>query len=449
MSLGCFKSYDVRGKVPSELDATLAEKIGAAYAKVLGPKRVAVGHDMRLSSPELAFSLIQGLTRGGADVLFLGQCGTEEVYFATFQRELDGGIMVTASHNPADYNGMKMVGPKASPVSRDNGLTEIEQLAAGDVPSGAARGQVTSEDLRSEYLDYILRSFDTERLKGRRMVCNAGNGCAGPVVLELAQRLGWNLQLLHGEPDGHFPHGVPNPLLPEKRHHTTEAVLKADADLGVAWDGDFDRCFFFDEHGEFVDGYYLVGLLAERALFFSPGGTILHDPRQIWNTIKRVEASGGRALQIPTGHAIFKKYMQAEGACYGGEMSSHHYFREFAGCDSGMLPWLWLLEWMSYKDRGLAELIRVSRETFPVSGELNRTVKDAQIVMDEVRARYEPEAIGVDTMDGISLEFENWRFNLRRSNTEPLLRLNLETRGDEGLLCTKTEELLELIEAHA
>lgn len=448
MTLACFKSYDVRGKVPSELDSTLAEKIGAAYAKVLGPRTVAVGHDMRLSSPELAFSLIQGLTRGGADVLFLGQCGTEEVYFSTFHRELDGGIMVTASHNPADYNGLKLVGPKASPVTRENGLAEIEQLASGDVPSGAARGQVKSEDLRSEYLDYILQGFDQERLKGRKMVCNAGNGCAGPVVLELAQRLGWNLQLLHGEPDGHFPHGVPNPLLPEKRGQTTEAVLKADADLGVAWDGDFDRCFFFDEHGEFVDGYYLVGLLAERALFYSPGATILHDPRQIWNTIKRVEASGGNPIQIPTGHAWFKKHMQQENAAYGGEMSSHHYFRDFGGCDSGMLPWLWLLEWMSFKDRGLAELIRPSREAFPVSGELNRTVADAGAVIDRVRGRYESEALRVDTMDGVGLEFEDWRFNLRRSNTEPLLRLNVETRGDEELLCSKTDALLELIEAH-
>lgn len=448
MKLDCFKTYDIRGKVPSELDSALAERIGAAYARVLQPGRVAVGHDMRLSSPELAYALVQGLTRGGADVLFLGQCGTEEVYFATFHRELDGGIMVTASHNPADYNGMKMVGPRATPISRENGLNEIEQLAAGEVASGASRGQVTGEELRQEYLDFVLDGFDLDRLKGRKMVCNAGNGCAGPVVLQLAQRLNWNLQLLHGEPDGNFPHGVPNPLLPEKRGQTSEAVLKADADLGVAWDGDFDRCFFFDEHGSFVDGYYLVGLLAERALFYAPNSTILHDPRQVWNTIKRVEAAGGIAKQIPTGHVIFKKHMQLENAAYGGEMSSHHYFRGFGGCDSGMLPWLWLLEWMSFKDRGLSELIRVARESFPVSGELNRSVKDADAIMADVRARYEPQALQVDTMDGISLEFEDWRFNLRRSNTEPLLRLNLESRGDEALLCSKTEELLELIEAH-
>ncbi len=447
MTLTCFKAYDVRGKVPSELDGELAERIGAAYAQVLKPGTVAVGHDMRLSSPEIAYALVQGLTRGGANVLFLGQCGTEEVYFATFHRQLDGGIMVTASHNPADYNGMKLVARNASPIGRDSGLSEIERLATGQVSSGPTRGKVEGQDLRGEYLDFLLENFDLERLKGRKMVCNGGNGCAGPVVLALAERLGWNLQLLHGDPDGNFPHGVPNPLLPEKRHHTTDAVLKADADLGVAWDGDFDRCFFFDEHGEFVDGYYLVGLLAERALFFNPGATILHDPRQIWNTMERVEKSGGMAVQIPTGHVFFKKKMHELQAAYGGEMSAHHYFQRFGGCDSGMLPWLWVLDWMSRKDRGLAELIRNARDKYPVSGEINRTVKDAGAVMQLVRERYEPECLRVDTMDGISLEFADWRFNLRASNTEPLLRLNLESRGDEGLVSSKKDELLELIEA--
>jgi phosphomannomutase len=446
-TLSCFKAYDVRGRVPEELDADLAYRIGAAFAALLTPDRVAVGRDPRRSSPLLAAALTAGLTDRGVEVRDLGQCGTEQVYFYTYHLGLGGGIMVTASHNPPQYNGMKFVGPQSRPLSGERGLKELAQLAAAPPPSpGPARGRRVTEDPLDAYVNHLLGYVDRRALKPLRVVVNAGNGGAGPVIDRLEKHLPFRFVKIHHDPDPSFPHGVPNPLLSENRRATSQAVLAHGAQVGLAWDGDFDRCFFFDEAGAFIEGYYLVGLLAQVLLSRHPGGTIIHDPRLIWNTVEMVQEAGGRPLMCRTGHAFVKEQMRAANALYGGEMSGHHYFRDFAYCDSGMIPWLLVLELMCRSGKPLSALVQERLARYPVSGEINRRPADPEAVLRRVAAVYRGQSLHSDLTDGLSLEFPNWRFNLRPSQTEPVLRLNVETRQDPVLLKEKTRELLALMD---
>jgi phosphomannomutase len=443
----CFKAYDIRGKVPDELNEDVAYRIGRAYAAFLRPSRVVVGRDVRLSSEALSSALVKGLTDAGVDVFDLGLCGTEEVYFAAFNNRMDGGIMVTASHNPMDYNGMKLVREGSKPISGDTGLFAIKKLAEENrFPGSAARGKVTTLDNRDAYIRHLLGYVDIHSLKPLKVVVNAGNGCAGPVIDLLSEHLPFEFIRVNHEPDGTFPNGIPNPLLPENREATRTAVLEHDAAAGIAWDGDFDRCFFFDEKGGFIEGYYIVGLLAMASLQHHPGGGIIHDPRLTWNTIDLVREAGGIPIQSKTGHAFIKERMRAEDAVYGGEMSAHHYFRDFAYCDSGMVPWLLVLEILCRSKKPLSELVSERISLFPASGEINRTIKDPKAAIKRVEAHYLCEVIHIDHTDGLSMEFEKWRFNLRTSNTEPVLRLNVEARGDKGLMQRKTEEILALID---
>ena len=457
--LECFKAYDVRGRVPGQLNKEMARFIGRAYAQFLGPKKVAVGHDVRLTSPELAEALSRGLTESGADVIDIGLVGTEEVYFATASLGLDGGIMLTASHNPRDYNGMKFTREQARPISADTGLLEIEDLVMeelrrdGNVHTAppprdvsVSPGSVTHADPRPAYVEHLLSYIDVGRLRPLKVVVNAGNGGAGLIIDLLEGSLPLQFVKLNHTPDGTFPNGVPNPLLPENRHVTAAAVVAERANLGIAWDGDFDRCFFFDERGEFVEGYYLIGLLAERALRLHPGAPIVHDPRLVWNTLEVVRAHGGIPVLSKSGHAFIKEKMRAVDGAYGGEMSAHHYFREFSYCDSGMIPWLQVVAAMSEEDRPLSEMLEERIARFPVSGEINLTLKDPARALAAVRKRYEADAVAIDELDGLSLELPTWRVNVRPSNTEPVIRLNLETRGDEALMREKTREVLNILE---
>jgi phosphomannomutase len=446
-TLPCFKAYDVRGRVPQELDRDLAYRIGRAYAAFLSPSRVALGRDVRLSSPDLADALAAGLNDRGVEVLDLGQCGTEQVYFYTSHLKLDGGIMVTASHNPPDWNGMKFVRQDSRPLSGDSGLKDIERLAAANIFPATAkvRGQRRAADSQEAYVRHLLSYLDPQVLQPLKVVVNAGNGCAGPVLDRLEPHLPFRFIKLGHEPDGTFPNGVPNPLLPENREATARTVRAHQADLGLAWDGDFDRCFFFDEQGTFIEGYYLVGLLAQALLARHPGAAVIHDPRLTWNTIELVRAAGGVPVLSKTGHAFIKERLRAENAVYGGEISGHHYFRDFAYCDSGMIPWLLALEMMCRAGKPLSALIGERMRRYPVSGEINRRLSDPDAALARVEAHYEPQALALDRTDGLSLEFEDWRFNLRKSNTEPVVRLNLETRQNPALLREKTAEILNLL----
>ncbi len=455
--LESFKAYDVRGRVPDQLNEEMAELIGAAYADFVRPKRVVVGHDIRLTSPSLSEALCKGLQRSGVDVVDIGQVGTEEVYFATFALELGGGVMVTASHNPKDYNGMKFTREQARPISADTGLLDIErsviaELAKGgarrgSTRSGPAQGKVERVDNRGRYVEHLLTYVDVRKLKPLKIVVNSGNGGAGAVIDYLESYLPFEFIKLNHEPDGFFPNGVPNPLLPENRAATTNAVISAKADLGIAWDGDFDRCFFFDEHGEFIEGYYLVGLLAQHALRRHPGANIVHDPRLVWNTLEMVEAAGGVPVLCKSGHAFIKEKMRNVDAAYGGEMSAHQYFKEFSYCDSGMIPWLQITEAISVEGVPLSALVGERIARYPVSGEINLTIADPGAALEAVREAYAEAALSVDETDGLSIEYPRWRFNVRMSNTEPVVRVNVETRADAELLGKKTSEVIEILKA--
>ncbi|MEM7403878.1 MAG: phosphomannomutase [Pseudomonadota bacterium] len=446
--LPCFKAYDIRGRVPDELDGKLAYAIGRAFVEVTGARSVAIARDARLSGPELAGRLAAGLSDAGAKVFDLGLAGTEEIYFATAHYELDGGIAVTASHNPEDYNGMKLVTRGARPVSSDSGLDAIEALARGsDWSSRVDRlGETEILDHRDSYCRHLLAQVDLSKLRPLKIVCNAGNGMAGPTVDQLAPQLPFELIRTQWEPDGHFPNGVPNPLLPECRDVTADAVRMHGADLGIAWDGDFDRCFFFDANGRFIEGYYIVGLIAKAMLQRQPGARIIHDPRLTWNTVATVTAAGGDPVVTKTGHAFIKERMRQEDAIYGGEMSAHHYFRDFFYCDSGMLPWLLVTQLMCAENTSLAEMVDDAMAAYPCSGELNFKVQSATDVLDAIRAEYVTPTASVDTTDGLSVDFEHWRFNVRASNTEPLLRLNVESRADAVLMRERTADLSALIQ---
>ena len=456
----CFKAYDVRGQLGSQLDEDIAYRIGRAYAQWLKPQRVVVGGDIRDSSERLKAALTNGLRDEGVHVLDLGMAGTEEVYFAVFHLGLDGGVEVTASHNPIDYNGFKLVREGARPISAETGLAEIRTLAQAlsvervegvdPTVSEAERGGYEQLNVRDQYVEHLLGYIDSSVIKPLRLLVNAGNGAAGPAVDALEQAFearGLPIELVKicHEPDGSFPNGIPNPMLVENRAMTAEAVVKHGADLGIAWDGDFDRCFLFDEQGRFIEGYYIVGLLAEAFLRKESGARIVHDPRLVWNTLDLVEQHGGVAVQTKAGHAFIKERMRAEDAAYGGEMSAHHYFREFAYCDSGMIPWLLVVELLSRKQQPLSELVSERIAAYPSSGEVNLTVSDAPAVLAKVEAELADSALAIEHVDGLSVSFADWRFNLRASNTEPVIRLNVESRGDVDLMHEKTQLLVSMI----
>ena len=444
--LTCFKAYDIRGRVPDELNPDIAYRIGLAYGNYLNPGQVVVGYDVRLQSPELAQTVSEGLLDSGADVIDIGLCGTEEVYFQTFQRNVGGGIMVTASHNPMDYNGMKLVREGSRPISGDTGLSDIRTLAEQNIfPKKPSRGSLVKDSNKESYIQHLLGYINLQTLKPLKIVANAGNGCAGPIIDLLAKHLPFEFIRIYHEPDGTFPNGIPNPLLPENRSATANAVIQHKADMGIAWDGDFDRCFFFDENGRFIEGYYLVGLLAQILLEKNPGAGIIHDPHLTWNTIDLVTQGGGTPIQSKTGHAFIKERMRKENALYGGEMSAHHYFRDFAYCDSGMIPWLLIADHLSKTGLPLSVLVDERMLAYPCSGEINFVVDDAKATLNRIRNNFAPENPDMDETDGLSFSFPTWRFNIRLSNTEPLMRLNVETRANKELLRAKVAEITKLI----
>jgi phosphomannomutase/phosphomannomutase/phosphoglucomutase len=409
-----------------------------------------VGRDIRHSSAALAEAFQRGLTDSGVDVADIGLCGTEMVYFATFAEQLDGGVMVTASHNPPDYNGLKFVRSQSRPISADTGLTEMRALIEQErlPPPAAHSGSVRALDIGARYREHLLGYVAGERLSPLKVLVNAGNGGAGLVIDALESQLPFEFVKLHHDPDGSFPHGVPNPMLEENRRSTSEALLASGAQVGLAWDGDFDRCFFFDERGRFIEGYYLVGLLAAAFLRRHRGARIVHDPRLTWNTIEIVQQHGGLPVLCKSGHAFIKQKMREVDAVYGGEMSAHHYFREFAYCDSGMIPWLLVLAILSESGKSLSSLVEERQKLFPASGEINRPIAgNSRLLLARIQEHYQARARQIDFTDGLSMEFDAWRFNLRGSNTEPLLRLNVESRGSEALMQDKTQEVLKLLDA--
>ncbi|WP_057830064.1 phosphomannomutase/phosphoglucomutase [Colwellia sp. TT2012] len=454
-AITCFKAYDIRGKLGKELNTDVAYRIGRAFSQYTQAKTVVVGGDIRLTSDELKEALAQGLMAGGSNVIDLGLAGTEHIYFATSYLECDGGIVVTASHNPIDYNGMKLVRENSKPISGDTGLFDIQALAEqNDFIEVASKGTLSTVDISQPYTEHLLTYIDNKNITPLKLVVNAGNGTAGPALdaIESAfKALNVPIEFIkvHHQPDGTFPNGIPNPLLIENRAATRDAVIKHGADMGIAWDGDFDRCFLFDESGEFIEGYYIVGLLAENFLNKVTGdktqAKIIHDPRLTWNTIDIVEQAGAQAIQSKTGHAFIKERMRSEDAIYGGEMSAHHYFRDFFYCDSGMIPWLLIAELVCLRKQPLSSLVKERIAAYPSSGEINNKIADPKAAIARVFDFYQPQAHVIDKTDGISMEFGNWRFNLRSSNTEPVVRLNVESKGDKALMQEKTEQVLALL----
>ncbi len=441
--LACFKAYDVRGKVPSELNPEIAYAIGRAYADQTGADKVCIGYDIRLSGPDLYHSLARGLNDAGVDVVHLGMIGTEMVYFATAFYNYDGGIMITASHNPADYNGMKMVRKDSRPISSDTGLNEIEKMASEKSWKRSGSGSREDKDCYADFVAHLVKLVDPSSIKPLKVLCDPGNGAAGLALDQLLPRYSMETHINRHEPDGTFPNGVPNPILEESRAQTEQKLKEGSYDFGVAWDGDYDRCFFFDGDGNFIEGYYIVGLLAQALLHNDPGKTIIYDPRLIWNTLDIVEKMGGKAVMCKSGHAFIKEKMRAEDAIYGGEMSAHHYFKAHWFCDSGMIPLLLVARLVSATGRSLADLVGEMIRNYPCSGEVNSTVSDVSAVLARVQEHYADGDI--THVDGLSVEYPTWRFNLRGSNTEPVIRLNVETRGDHQLMEEKTAEVQALV----
>jgi phosphomannomutase len=443
--INCFKAYDIRGKVPSELDPNLAYETAIAFSTLNKAEVAVVGHDIRKSSEAISDAIIRGLTDNGTNVINIGLCGTEMIYFATSEYEADGGIMITASHNPPEYNGMKFVKKNSVPVGYDSGLNQVEKMILDKkiAPFLSDPGDVRNVNIMDKFISHLFKFFDPEKLKPLKVVVNAGNGCAGLALNALEDKLPVELIKIHNQPNPDFPNGVPNPLLPGNRKSTSDAVIKNKADLGVAWDGDYDRCFFFDENGSFIEGYYIVALLAKSILKDHPGEKIVHDPRLVWNTVDVVKKAGGIPVVSVSGHAFVKQKMREVNAIYGGEMSAHHYFRENAFSDSGMIPFLTVMQLMSVENKKLSEFVGEMIKAYPCSGEINSEISNPADKIKEVEAKYSDGKI--EHLDGLSVEYKDWRFNLRMSNTEPTLRLNVEARGNEQLMEEKTEELLKLI----
>lgn len=452
--LSCFKAYDIRGKLGTELNEDIAYRIGRAYGQIYQPKTVVVGCDVRLTSEDLKQATIRGLNDAGVDVLDLGMTGTEEVYFGAFHLDVQGGIEITASHNPMDYNGMKLVRENARPISADTGLKDIQALAENnEFAEVTNKGTTEKYNILPEFVEHLMSYIDPAKIRPMKLVVNAGNGAAGHVIdaIEIKfKELNIPVEFIkiHHEADGNFPNGIPNPILIENRASTRDAVIKHSADMGIAWDGDFDRCFLFDEKGQFIEGYYIVGLLAQAFLLKQAGEKIVHDPRLVWNTFDVVEHYQGTAIQSKSGHAFIKDVMREHNAAYGGEMSAHHYFRDFAYCDSGMIPWLLAIAVLSETGKSLSSLVEEMIAKFPCSGEINFKVADTQATIQKIFDHYADQQPEIDQTDGVSLNFGAWRFNVRASNTEPLLRLNIESRRDRNPRPMKdyVDELTQLIQ---
>lgn len=440
-----FKAYDIRGKVPDELNIDLAYKIGRAIVKYLNAKSIVIGRDVRKSSPELSEALSKGINDAGCNVIDLGMCGTEMIYFGTPFLNADGGVMITASHNPPEYNGLKFVKKGSVPMGYDSGLEVIEKMVVNNELGEMAdvKGKVIQKDIMNEFISKVTQFFDANKIQPYKVVVNAGNGCVGPALDALEKYLPIKMIKVFHEPDSNFPNGVPNPLLPENRQPTIDAINKYGADLGVAWDGDYDRCFFFDERGSFIEGYYIVGLLAKSILKLNPGEKIVHDPRLIWNTVDVVTKAGGEAVVSKSGHAFIKQKMREVNSIYGGEMSAHHYFRDNFYSDSGLIPFVLILQLMSHEKSKLSDLVGEMIKSYPCSGEINSTISEPALMIEKLKEKYSDGIL--DELDGVSIEFPDWRFNVRMSNTEPLLRLNVESKKDEKLMQKKTDELLKFI----
>ena len=446
IKISSFKAYDIRGQLPHEINPEIAYRVGNATAEYLSAKKMILGRDIRASSKELSESMASGLMDAGVDVIDIGECGTENVYYATGELKSCGGIMVTASHNPSDYNGFKIVSENAKPISSETGLLDIRKIAESDKRLiSELRGNLEQRDLNQSYVKKVLSFIDPDSLSKFKVVMNPGNGGAGVYAEYISKNMPIEIIKLNFDPDSSFPNGIPNPMIEENRASTSQAVIDNKADLGIAWDGDFDRCFFFDEKGNFIEGYYLVGLLAKSFLIKNRNERVIYDPRLTWNTIDVVERYGGDAIQCQSGHSFIKKSMRDNDAVYGGEMSAHHYFRDFYYCDSGMIPWLLILEMISEEKMPLSQMIQKYRERYPVSGEINLKVNNTKTIIDSIKEYYLDDALGVDETDGVGMEFEKWRFNLRASNTEPLIRLNVESNSNESLMNEKTRELVDRI----
>ena len=436
--LTCFKAYDIRGKLGTELNEDIAYKVGRAYGQIYQPKSIVIGCDIRLSSEGLKQATIKGLNDAGVNVIDLGMTGTEEVYFGAFHLDVQGGIEITASHNPMDYNGMKLVRENARPIVADSGLNEIQALAESEnFTQVAVKGTTQSYNIVPEFIEHLMGYIQPQNIRPLKLVMNAGNGAAGHIIDAIEDKFK-ELQLpvefikINNEADGNFPNGIPNPILVENRSSTSEAVIQHQADMGIAWDGDFDRCFLFDEKGQFIEGYYIVGLLAQAFLLKQSGEKIVHDPRLVWNTFDVIEQYQGEAIQSKSGHSYIKEKMREHNAVYGGEMSAHHYFRDFAYCDSGMIPWLLAISVLSETQQTLSSLVEGMIEMFPCSGEINFKVADTQATIQKLFDHFADQNPAIDDTDGVSLNFGAWRFNIRASNTEPLLRLNIESRKDQN-----------------
>ena len=446
IKISSFKAYDIRGQLPHEVNSEIAYRIGNATAEYLSAKKMILGRDIRASSKELSESMALGLMDAGVNVIDIGECGTESVYYATGELKSCGGIMVTASHNPSDYNGFKIVSENAKPISSETGLLDIQKIAESDKRLiSELRGNLEQRDLNQSYVKKVLSFIDPDSLSKLKVVMNPGNGGAGVYAEYISRNMPIEIIKLNFDPDSSFPNGIPNPMIEENRASTSQAVIDNKADLGIAWDGDFDRCFFFDEKGNFIEGYYLVGLLAKSFLIKNRNERVIYDPRLTWNTIDVVERYGGDAIQCQSGHSFIKRSMRDNDAVYGGEMSAHHYFRDFYYCDSGMIPWLLILEMISEEKMPLSQMIQKYRERYPVSGEINLKVNNTKTIIDSIKEYYLDDALGVDETDGVGMEFEKWRFNLRASNTEPLIRLNVESYNNESLMNEKTRELVDRI----
>ncbi|WP_227676271.1 phosphomannomutase CpsG [Psychrobacter sp. 1044] len=461
-----FKAYDIRGELGVNLNEAIAYRIGRAFAQILFQRygaaveahdndmvnlkpAIVIGSDIRHSSEQLKQATIAGIVDAGVNVIDLGMSGTEEVYFATSYYQALGGIEVTASHNPINYNGLKLVKEHSKPISGDDGLAEIQALAeSGKFITKNRSGTLQLLTDKSAYINHVMTFIDTDKLKSLKLVINSGNGSAGPVVDLLIEKLaqaGAPIEVikLHHTPDGSFPNGIPNPMIEANRVATQQAVLENKADLGIAFDGDFDRCFLFDEHGEFIDGSYIVGMLAQAFLNKYPNESIVYDPRVIYNTEAVIKEHNGKAVISKSGHSFIKQVMRDSGAVYGGEMSAHHYFRDFFYCDSGMIPWLLTIELLSVTGKTLSELVSGYIQAYPSSGELNfrLTTNGAPTIISAIEEKFSSENPTKSTLDGLSLNFREWRFNLRASNTEPLIRLNIESRGNKDLLKVKIQEI--------
>ncbi|OOR87791.1 phosphomannomutase [Moraxella caviae] len=456
ITISCFKAYDVRGELDVNLDADIAYRIGRAFGQILASQNntpnptIVVGSDIRPTSHTLKTAAAEGITDAGVNVIDLGMTGTEEVYFATSHFGAIGGLEVTASHNPINYNGMKLVRENSRPISADTGLGEIRALAESGQFASAAKGQITQNTDKAAYIDKLMSFVDTAKFTAKKIVVNSGNGSAGPVVDELEKRLA-NLPIelikVHHEPDGTFPNGIPNPMIIANQKSTQQAVIAHKADFGVAFDGDFDRCFLFDEKGDFIEGSYIVGMLAEAFLGKHEGASIVYDPRVIYNTENVIKTFGGTPQISKSGHSFIKQVMRETGGIYGGEMSAHHYFKDFFYCDSGMIPWLLVIELLSTTGKTLSELVDGYIAAFPSSGELNFRLgaMSADEICRTLEAKFGTLNPAKNTLDGLSLDFGQWRFNLRSSNTEPLIRLNIESKGDKALLQEKTDEILAIL----